>query len=161
MPARLDLSKGTHGQQGKGNTLCWEHMQSLINWIKHTIFFPIAWLVFRKLPCLSYRSGLKPGPSKLRHSKCFEKHKPCRYNTFFGRIFILVSFITRCGTSKIYLCLGDNSSSFSRVRLKLRTRVNNSRSLLSAEDRFYQKKTIWRQIVETVKIYKICLAIDY
>ena len=33
-------------------------------------------------------------------------------------IHILVSFITRCGTSKIYSCLEDNISSFSRVHLK-------------------------------------------
>ena len=37
--ASLNLSNRTLGQKGKGNNLCWEHIRSFINWIRHTIFF--------------------------------------------------------------------------------------------------------------------------
>ena len=66
------------GQQEKGNTLCWEHMWSLINLIRHTkISFLIASLVFRRFSCVAYRNGLYWGTSKLRHSKYLKKYELC------------------------------------------------------------------------------------
>ena len=57
-------------------------------------------------------------------------------------ICILVYSCTGCGTSKMYLCLEDNRSSFSRVSLKSETKHNsiNSRSFLFAKDMIFRKQ---------------------
>lgn len=81
------------------------------------ISYPIASLVFRNFLCLTYRNSLNIGISRLDQSKYLKKCKFCKYEIFCSGIYILVAFMNKCGTSKVYLCLEDKSSSFPRVRL--------------------------------------------
>ena len=55
-------------------------------------------------------------------------------------ICILVCSCTGCGTSKIYLCLEDNRSSFSRLSWKPERASINIRSLLLAKNMFFGKQ---------------------
>ena len=59
---------------------------------------------------------------------------------FLSGICILVCSCTGCGTSKIYLCLEDNRSSFSRLSWKPERASINIRSLLLAKNMFFGKQ---------------------
>ena len=89
--------------------------------IKHTkISYSTASLVFHKFSFGTYRNSLNRGTSKLRHSKYLKKYEPYQFD-----IFCLESTFqdTRAQyLKKIYLCLEDNRSSFSRVSLKSETK---------------------------------------
>ena len=88
---------------------------------KHAkISYSIASLVFRKFLYRTYRNGLNRVPQSLgttSTSKSMSRVSSIVRVSLLG-IRILVYSCTGCGTSKIYLCLEDNRSSFSRVSLK-------------------------------------------
>ena len=82
------------------------------------ISYSIFSLVFHKFSYQTYQNGLNQGISKLYEQKV---------RTMFVRyllleIHILVYSCTGCGTSKPYLYLEDDRSSFSRVSLKPQTK---------------------------------------
>ena len=62
--------------QGRGNTLCWEKIQSLAN-LSSTLTYSIVSLVFCKFSYRTYWNGLNRGTSKLRYFKCFKKYETC------------------------------------------------------------------------------------
>ena len=83
--------------------------------IKHAkISYSVVSFVFRKFSCLTSRNGLNWGTSKLRHSKCLSM----LVWYLLSGLRTWVYSCTGCGTSKIYLCLEDNRSSFYQVSLK-------------------------------------------
>ena len=77
------------------------------------ISYSIVSLAFRKFSSVTYRNVLNRGTSKPGHSKYFKKYRPCRYYVFCREFSFKQLFWTRCGTSKIYLCLEGDRSSFS------------------------------------------------
>ena len=83
--------------------------QNLLNHTK--ISYSIASLVFGKFSYL--KAEVFQVPQKVRTVFVWY---------LLSKICIFVYSCTACGTSKIYLCLGDNSSSFSLVRLKSETK---------------------------------------
>ena len=104
----VSICTGKH-HQGRGNTLCWEQMQSLINWSSTLKFF-----LFYNLTCISQifvRYLLKW--SKLRYLKAEVLWVPQKVRTVLVRyllseISILIYSCNECGTSKIYSCLEDH-----------------------------------------------------
>ena len=66
-------------QQKRGNTLCWERMQSPTNSIRNTkISYSItSSLLFHKFLCRTYRNSLNHGTTKLRHLIYLKKYEPC------------------------------------------------------------------------------------
>ena len=84
--------------------------------IKHTkISYSIASLVFYKFSCMTYRNGLNRGtsgkgtPGTLKCTiRVSQIPSVGNFNILMYRVWYL----------KIYLCLVDNRSSFSRVSLK-------------------------------------------
>ena len=135
MPAR--------GQE-RENALRWEQFlwRNFPNVTNRTkIFYFIALLVFRKFSYRTYRNGLNQvpqswgplGPQKIRAVLVLY---------LLSGICILVCSCTGCGNSKIYLCLEDNRSSFSRLSWKPETKDAsiNIRSLLLAKNMFLGKQ---------------------
>ena len=83
--------------------------------------YSIASLVFRKSSYRTYQNGLNQMPQSwvIRVS---QKIRTMLVLYLLSGICILVYSCRGCGTSKIYLCLEDNRSSFSRVILKSKTK---------------------------------------
>ena len=91
--------------------------------IKHAkISYSIVPLVFRKLSYRIYWNGLNGGYLKAEVLQVPPKVRTVLVRYLLSGIRILVYSCTGCGTSKIYLCLEDNRSSFSRVSLKSETK---------------------------------------
>ena len=119
----LSLSCGTvKYHQGRGNTLCWEQIQSVIN-ISSTLKFVIP--SFRL-----YIANFRAVPTEMVQieylkAEALQVHQIVRTLLvwyLFSGIGILVYSCTGCSTSKIYLCLEDNRSSFFGVSLKSETK---------------------------------------
>ena len=134
----------SRGQQEKGNTLCWERMRSLTNLIRHTkISYLIGSLLFRWFSCVTRRNGPHRGTSRLGILHLPQIVRAVLVKYLLPWIHILVYSCTECSTSKIYLCLEDNMSSFSRVSSKIRNygpASINSHSLLLAKHMFFGKQ---------------------
>ena len=112
----LSFLNPSPGPQRKGNTLCWECIRSLANLIRHTkISYFIASLV-QYLPKWSTARYLRAEALQV-----LQKVRAVLIRYLLQGIHILVYPCTEWGTSKIYLCLEDNRSSFFRVRLKSET----------------------------------------
>ena len=89
---------------------------------KHAkISYSIVSLVFHKFSYRTYRDGLNRG-TQSRGTPSTSKSTNHFSSIPSVRIRILVYSCTECGTSKIYLCLEDARSSFSRVGLKSETK---------------------------------------
>ena len=90
--------------------------------IKHAkISYSIVSLVFHKFSYRTYRNG----PNQVLNAEVLQVSQKVRtvlVRYLLSGIRILVYSCTGCGTSKIYLCLEDNRSSFSRVSLKSETK---------------------------------------
>ena len=101
-----------------------------------------------------------PKWSKSRYLKAEALWLPQKLRTVFVwflllGIHILVYSCKGCGTSKNYLCLEDNRSSFSWLSLKSETKEasSNSRSLLFAKDMILEKQKFDLKEVEGEEIY--------
>ena len=57
---------------------------------------------------------------KTKLLRVSQKVRTLLFRYLLPGIHILVYLCTECGTSKIYLCLKDNKSSFFRVSLRIR-----------------------------------------
>ena len=79
-------------------------------------------LVFCNFSCVTYWNGLKPMYLKAKVLGVLEKVWTVVVWYLLLGICILVYSYKGCGTSKIYLCLEDNRSSFFRVSLKSETK---------------------------------------
>ena len=119
-------------------------MRSLTNLIRHTkISYRKGSLLFRWFSCGTRRNGPHRGTSRLGILHLPQIVRAVLVKYLLPGIHILVYSCTECSTSKIYLCLEDNMSSFSRVSLKIRNygRASlNSRSLLLAKYMFFGKQ---------------------
>ena len=71
---------------------------------------------------IASRNGLNQDTSKAEALKVPQKVRAMLVLYFLSGIRILVCSRTGCVTSKTYLCLEDNRSSFSRVSLKFQTK---------------------------------------
>ena len=117
--ASLDLSIGT--RKGKYPMLkTYTKPQRLI---KHTkISDSIVPLIFCKFFLRHLPEWSKPRYLKAETLQVPQKVPPMLVSYLLWRIHILVYSWTGSSTSKIYLCLEDNRSSFSRVSLKFKTK---------------------------------------
>ena len=85
------------------------------------ISYSIASLVFQKYLYRTYRNGLNQ-VLKAEVFRVSQKVLTVLVLYLLSGSCILVYSCTGCGTSKIYLCLEDNRSSFSRVSLTSETK---------------------------------------
>ena len=116
----LSIHTGKY-HQGRGNTLCWEQMQTLTN-LSSTLEFLIRFLIQSHLFSQIFMQYLTKW-SKSIYLKAEALRIPQKVRTVLVWylllwIRILVYSCTGCGTSKMYLCLEDNRSSLSWVSLK-------------------------------------------
>ena len=125
--------------------------------IKHAkISYSIVALVFRKLSYRIYWNGLNGGYLKAEVLQVPPKVRTVLVRYLLSGIRILVYSCTGCGTSKIYLCLEDNRSSFTRVSLKSETKSINSGFLLIAKDMIFGKQKFDVEQLEDKQFYVSC-----
>ena len=129
----LSLSCGTvKYHQGRGNTLCWEQIQSVTN-ISSTLKFIIP--SFRL-----YIANFHAVPTEMVQIE-YIKAEALQVHQIVRTLLVWYS-CTGCSTSKIYLCLEDNRSSFSGVS-----------SLLFVKDEIFGKQKLDVKQVQDKQIY--------
>ena len=129
----LSLSCGTvKYHQGRGNTLCWEQIQSVTN-ISSTLKFIIP--SFRL-----YIANFHAVPTEMVQIE-YIKAEALQVHQIVRTLLVWYS-CTGCTTSKIYLCLEDNRSSFSGVS-----------SLLFVKDEIFGKQKLDVKQVQDKQIY--------
>ena len=85
------------------------------------ISYSITSLVFRKFLYRTYRNGLNQGTQSWGTPSTAKSANPVSLIPFVAISHITI-LLQGCGTSKIYLCLEDNKSSFSWVSSKCETK---------------------------------------
>ena len=138
-------SMPAHGQQGKGNVLCWEKFlqRNFTNVTNHTNFFLLhSFTCFPKVFVPNLPKQSKPSASKLQHPWALKKFEPCQLYTFCQEFSF--QYVRVQGTvPKKFICAskitGHHFPGWVK-KLKLRTRVHKH-TFSSACEKYLLLKT--------------------